>query len=44
MTLLIGLLVSLAIAAVVNAVARRRDYALRLVDERTAELRASSRR
>ncbi|MEA2973244.1 MAG: hypothetical protein QOG82_1702 [Actinomycetota bacterium] len=41
MTLLIGLLVSLAIAAVVNAVARRRDYALRLVDERTAELRAS---
>ena len=40
-TLVIGLLFSLVIVAVVNAVARRRDYALRLVDERTAELQRS---
>ena len=40
-TLVLGLLFSLVIAAVVDAVARRRDYALRLVDERTAELRTS---
>ncbi len=40
-TLVIGLLFSLVIVAVVDAVARRRDYALRLVDERTAELQTS---
>ncbi|MEA2702290.1 MAG: two-component system, sensor histidine kinase and response regulator, partial [Actinomycetota bacterium] len=39
--LMIGLLVSLVVVAVVDAVARRRDYALRLVDERTAELQGS---
>ena len=40
-TLVLGLLFSLVIVAVVDAVARRRDYALRLVDERTAELQTS---
>ncbi len=40
-TLVVGLLLSLVVAAVVNATARRRDYALRLVDERTAELQRS---
>ena len=37
----IGLLVSLAIFAVMEAMARRRDYALNLVDERTVELQES---
>ncbi|MEA2686271.1 MAG: hypothetical protein QOE93_1466, partial [Actinomycetota bacterium] len=37
----IALLLSLVIVAVVDGVTRRRDYALRLVDERTAELRNS---
>jgi signal transduction histidine kinase/CheY-like chemotaxis protein len=39
--LVVGLLASLAIFAVLDAVARRRDYALALVDERTAELQES---
>ena len=39
--LLIGLVVSLAIFGVMEAMARRRDYALNLVDERTAELQES---
>jgi len=41
--LVIGMLVSLAIFAVIEAIVRRRDYALGLVDERTAELQASLR-
>jgi signal transduction histidine kinase/DNA-binding response OmpR family regulator len=41
MILILGLLVSLAIFVVMDAMARRRDYALRLVDERTAELQDS---
>ena len=36
-----GLLLSLAVVAVVEATARRRDYALALVDDRTAELQRS---
>jgi signal transduction histidine kinase/CheY-like chemotaxis protein/HPt (histidine-containing phosphotransfer) domain-containing protein len=39
--LVLGLLVSLAIFAVMDAMARRRDYALRLVEVRTAELQQS---
>ncbi|MDQ3895649.1 MAG: response regulator [Actinomycetota bacterium] len=39
--LVVGLLVSLAIFGVMDAMARRRDYALNLVDERTAELQES---
>ena len=38
-----GLLVSLALFAVIEATIRRRDYALGLVDERTAELEESLR-
>jgi two-component system sensor histidine kinase/response regulator len=37
----VGLLVSLTIFAVMEAMARRRDYVLNLVDERTAELQQS---
>jgi len=37
----VGLLASMAIFAVIDAMARRRDYALGLVDDRTAELQAS---
>ncbi|MDQ3640421.1 MAG: response regulator [Actinomycetota bacterium] len=37
----VGLLASLALFGVVDAIARRRDYALVLVDERTAELEDS---
>ncbi len=37
----IGLLVSVAIFLVIQAMARRRDYALALVDERTGELQSS---
>ncbi|MDQ6725280.1 MAG: response regulator [Actinomycetota bacterium] len=39
--LVIGLLASLVIFAVIDAMARRRDYALGLVDERTAALQHS---
>ena len=39
--LVAGLLASLAIFAVLDAVSRRRDYALALVEERTAELQDS---
>jgi signal transduction histidine kinase/ActR/RegA family two-component response regulator len=41
--LVIGLLLSLAIFAVIDAMIRRRDYALCLVEERTAELQDSLR-
>jgi two-component system, sensor histidine kinase and response regulator len=37
----LGLLVSLAIFVVIDTLARRRDFALSLVDHRTAELQAS---
>ncbi len=39
--LLVTLFATVVIVAVMDAVARRRDYALRLVDERTAALRRS---
>ncbi|HUR23658.1 MAG TPA: response regulator [Acidimicrobiales bacterium] len=39
--LVVGLLVSLAIFAVLDAMVRRRDYALALVEERTGELQES---
>ncbi|MDP1806810.1 MAG: response regulator, partial [Acidimicrobiales bacterium] len=39
--LLAGLLVSMAIFAVIDAMVRRRDYALALVEERTSELQDS---
>ncbi len=39
--LILGLLASLALLAALDAMARRRDYALNLVDARTAELEDS---
>ena len=39
--LVVGLLVSLAMFAVIDAIVRRRDYALALVEERTCELQES---
>ena len=39
--LFVGLLVSMAIFAVIDAMVRRRDYALALVEERTGELQES---
>ena len=39
--LLVGLLVSFAVFAVIDAVVRRRNYAMALVEERTGELRES---
>ena len=39
--LVVGLLVSFAVFAVIDAMVRRRNYAMSLVDERTGELRES---
>jgi signal transduction histidine kinase/CheY-like chemotaxis protein len=39
--LVVGILVSLAVFAVIDAMVRRRDYALALVEERTGELEES---